>query len=64
MIQETFDSFEIIKSAIGAGIGGAAVYAAIKSDLSELRARVVILERSNDKAHERIDTLNESRVKG
>ena len=57
------DYFEVIKSAAGAFVGGAAVFAAIKSELADLRARVIILERSNDKAHERIDTINErSRV--
>ena len=57
------DYFEVIKSAAGAFVGGTAVFAAIKSELADLRARVIILERSNDKAHERIDTINErSRV--
>ena len=51
---------ELLKSILGALIGGAAVYAAIKSELSDHKARITILEKSNDKAHERIDAFNDS----
>lgn len=51
------DYFEIIKSAIGALVGGAAVYAGIKAELSEHKARIIHLERSSDQAHTRIDSI-------
>lgn len=47
----------LIPAILGAGSGAMAAYVAIKSDLSELRARVVNVEKSGDRAHERLDNL-------
>lgn len=38
-------------------IGGGSVYAAIRSDLAALAARMVNVEKMTDSAHERIDSL-------
>jgi hypothetical protein len=56
------DFFEAIKAAFGAFVGGAAVYAAIKSELADHKARIVIAEKAIDKAHERIDSIQNSRI--
>lgn len=45
----------LIPAVLGAGTGAMAAYVAIKSDLSELRARMVNVEHSANRAHERID---------
>lgn len=45
----------LIPAVLGAGTGAMAAYVAIKSDLSELRALVVNVEHSTNRAHERID---------
>jgi len=42
---------------IGALVGGVASYVAIRSDLAELKARMTIVEKVGDNAHERIDTI-------
>lgn len=42
---------------IGAIIGGVASYVAIRSDLAELKARMTIVEKVGDGAHERIDSM-------
>jgi len=38
--------------------GGVAVYVGIRSDLAEMRARITIVEKVSDKAHDRIDNLD------
>lgn len=38
-------------------IGGVSVYAAIRSDLAALAARMVNVEKTADSAHERIDNF-------
>lgn len=45
----------LIPAVLGAASGAMGAYVAIKSDLSELRARVVNVEHSANRAHERID---------
>lgn len=47
----------ILQSVIGAAAGAAAAYAAIRSDLAALKAKMEIHERSLERAHERIDNL-------
>lgn len=47
----------LIPAILGAGGGSLAAYVAIKSDLSELRARVINVEKSGDRAHDRLDNL-------
>lgn len=42
---------------IGAVIGGVAAYVAIRADLAELKARMIIAEKVADNAHERIDAI-------
>jgi len=51
------DYFELIKAFIGAFLGGAAVYAAIKSDIADLKARMVITEKTANDAHTRINDI-------
>lgn len=51
------DFFELIKAFIGAFLGGAAVYAGIKSDLADHRARIKLVEESANKAHDRINDI-------
>lgn len=41
----------------GAALGGVAVYAAIRSDLADLKARMNLVEKSADAAHSRVDQL-------
>ena len=41
----------------GAAFGGIAVYAAIRSDLADLKARMNLVEKSADAAHSRVDQL-------
>lgn len=44
---------------IGALAGGVAAYIAIRSDIATLKAQVAILQSSNDRAHARIDSLQQ-----
>ncbi len=55
MIEPLMSDF--ITPLLGALAGGASVYAAIRSDLAALQARITIVEKSNDKAHDRIDGM-------
>jgi hypothetical protein len=49
---------------LGAFAGGAGCYAAIRADLADLKARTMILEHSNSRAHERIDSIQLQRRDG
>lgn len=42
---------------MGALFGGVGVYAAIRADLADLKARMMRAEIQSDKAHQRIDDL-------
>lgn len=44
--------------------GGAGVYAAVRADLADLKARVLRTEIQSDKAHQRIDDLLATRHNG
>ena len=44
---------------IGALAGGVAAYIAIRADIATLKAQVAILQSSNDRAHARIDSLQQ-----
>ena len=48
---------QLIGTVISALVGGIAAYAAIRSDLAELKARMRHAEDANKRAHERIDNL-------
>jgi hypothetical protein len=47
----------IIQALIGAAAGAAGAYAAIRSDLAALKARMEIHEKSLERAHARIDDI-------
>lgn len=47
----------ILQAIIGATAGAFGAYAAIRSDLAALKAKMEIHERSLERAHERIDSL-------
>jgi len=47
----------IFQAIIGAAIGGASAYVAIRSDLADLKARITNTEKTADNAHERIDQI-------
>ena len=47
----------IIQAIIGAAAGAFGAYAAIRSDLAALKARLEIHEKSLERAHARIDDL-------
>lgn len=49
-------SVELLNSLVGYLVGGAVVYAAIRSDLAYLRARAEQGCKDAEKAHERIDS--------
>lgn len=49
--------FSMILQFLGTAFGGVAVYAAIRSDLADLKARMVLVEKSADAAHSRVDQL-------
>jgi hypothetical protein len=48
---------QLAGTVISALVGGIAAYAAIKSDLADLKARMQLAEEANKRAHERIDDL-------
>ena len=48
---------DFIVPLISAAIGGAGVYAAIRADLADLKARMMRAEYQSDTAHKRIDDL-------
>lgn len=50
---------ELIFAVVGPLSGGIAVYAAIRADLADLKARLTVVERSLDRAHARIDTVHQ-----
>jgi len=50
-------SHDILIPLFSAAVGGAGVYAAIRADLAELKARIIRMESSSDGAHRRIDDL-------
>jgi hypothetical protein len=47
----------IFQAIIGAAAGAFGAYAAIRSDLAALKAKMEVHERSLERAHERIDSL-------
>ena len=47
----------IFQAVIGAAIGGASAYVAIRSDLADLKARMANTEKTADNAHDRIDKI-------
>ena len=47
----------IFQAVIGAAAGAFGAYAAIRSDLAALKAKMEVHERSLERAHERIDSL-------
>lgn len=51
---------QLAGTVISALVGGIAAYAAIKSDLADLKARMKHAEDANRRAHERIDDLLKS----
>lgn len=48
---------EFVQMLITVFAGGLASYIAIRSDLSDLKARMRIVEQNSDKAHERVDGI-------
>lgn len=53
------DFFDILKYAVSLAGGAFVVWGSIKSDLADMKARIVILEKSVDKAHDRLDSVLE-----
>ena len=51
------DFTPLLQAIIGAAIGGASAYVAIRTDLANLKARMENTEKSTDNAHERIDKI-------
>ncbi len=51
------DFSQVLQAAFGAGIGGFAAYVAIRTDLAELKARVVNMEKNHDRQTDRLDKL-------
>lgn len=49
---------EFLGIAIASVSGGVACYVAIRADLAEQKARIVNVEKSTDRAHDRIDNLD------
>ena len=49
--------FSILMQFFGAAFGGISVYVAIRSDLADLKARMILVEKSADAAHSRVDQL-------
>jgi hypothetical protein len=49
--------FSILMQFFGAALGGISVYVAIRSDLADLKARMILVEKSADAAHSRVDQL-------
>jgi hypothetical protein len=47
----------ILMQFFGAALGGVSVYAAIRSDLADLKARMILVEKSADAAHSRVDQI-------
>jgi hypothetical protein len=50
-----FNNF--IQTVLGAGAGALAAYVAIRSDLADLKARMVFVEKDVSKSHDRIDNI-------
>jgi hypothetical protein len=42
---------------LGALFGGVGAYVAVRADLADLKARMVLVEKSADAAHSRVDQL-------
>jgi hypothetical protein len=42
---------------LGCVLGGLGAYVAVRSDLADLKARMVLVEKSADAAHSRVDQL-------
>lgn len=55
---------EFFGLAIASVSGGVACYVAIRSDLAEQRARIVNVEKSTDRAHDRIDNIDRCKTHG
>jgi hypothetical protein len=53
---------QLVLPLFGAFGGGIGVYASIRADLAQMRATVAILERSTERAHARIDDLQQRHV--
>lgn len=51
------DMTAIFQALIGAAIGGASAYIAIRTDLADLKARMANTEKTADQAHDRIDKI-------
>lgn len=51
----------VIASVCGAAVGGFSAYVAIKTNLAELNARVLNVEKGNDRAHDRLDGMQHRR---
>jgi len=51
------DFTALLQAIIGAAIGGGSAYAAIRSDLADLKARMSNAEKTADNAQERIDKI-------
>lgn len=49
--------FEIFKTFLGPLIAAFGAYAAIRADLAAMRVQIQVLEKSLERAHERIDSL-------
>jgi hypothetical protein len=49
--------FSILMQFFGAALGGISVYVAIRSDLADLKARMILVEKSADAAHSRVDQM-------
>ena len=41
----------------GCILGGVGAYVAVRSDLADLKARMVLVEKSADHAHQRVDSM-------
>lgn len=51
------EALQYLGTIVSALVGGVAAYVAIRSDLAELKARMLHAEEANKRAHERIDDL-------
>lgn len=51
------DFMELFKTFLGPAIAAGGAYAAIRADLAAMKVQIAALEKSLERAHERIDAL-------
>jgi len=48
---------QLLSTIIAAAAGAFGAYIAIRTDLADLKARMILVEKSSDQAHSRIDNI-------